>query len=126
MGPTIALHNHSFYLPIVMTSLLNVVALCLLINFAFGDRVEDREYPEGLYTGEVNDKGQRHGQRRLVWHNGHVHEGEFREDRPNGLGVYTDERGNVFKGEYENGKRSLNGDVEFQFANGASFKGRAI
>lgn len=52
-------------------------------------RVTEKEYPEGVYSGDVDeDTGRRHGTGTLVWKNGDRHQGEFRDDRPNGQGTY--------------------------------------
>ena len=57
--------------------------------------VTEKEYPEGLYTGETNEEGERHGHGILVWKNGDRHEGEFRNDRPNGPGKYYYKNGEI-------------------------------
>ena len=106
----------------MMMMTVNSFILFIIIATVKGETVADKEYPEGLFTGQVNERGERHGQGRLVWKNGDVHEGGFADDRPHGNAVYTDRRGNVFRGRYENGKRA-DGEVEVDFADGNTFRG---
>ena len=43
----------------------------------------------GTYTGDINVEGKRHGGGRMVYDSGNSYEGEFREDKFEGRGVYT-------------------------------------
>lgn len=56
-------------------------------------------YPNGaVYKGECNGQNQKHGKGVFVDERGNVFEGEFRNDKINGRGKYTTTEGTVYDG----------------------------
>ncbi|TRY72177.1 hypothetical protein TCAL_09063 [Tigriopus californicus] len=107
-------------------SVLTLVQILAIVSAILGELVIEKEYTEGFYTGDVNEKGQRHGQGVLRWKNGDKHAGRFQDNLPNGPGTYFFKNGVIgdrFIGEYTNGRRS-NGNGTLLFSNGNSFEGR--
>ena len=54
--------------------------------------------------------------------NSYVYKGEWKKNKKNGFGEYTDQKGNVFKGIYKNDKRNGEG-VLYNNAKKKSTKG---
>lgn len=75
-------------------SVLSLVQIFAVVNAILGELVIEKEYTEGFYTGDVNEKGQRHGQGVLRWRNGDKHAGTFQDNLPNGPGTYFFKNGN--------------------------------
>jgi hypothetical protein len=106
------------------------------------DKVKrEAESEHNIYTGEKNEKGEKHGTGKMEYKNGDVYEGQWADDlrqgkgkitflnkssydgnwskgQINGRGVYTYFNGNVYTGLFENGvpmghgkMTYLNGDV---------------
>jgi len=61
----------------------------------------------GVYTGDCRN-GKAEGQGKSVGL--HSYEGEFKAGLPDGEGIYTDEKGSVFKGQFKKGKREGYGE----------------
>lgn len=59
----------------------------------------------GVYDGELNDKGERHGKGRMVFSNGCEYLGDWKNDKMDGNGKYTYNQPNgitTYEGEFEN------------------------
>ena len=56
-----------------------------------------------------------------IYPNGDRYEGEFRDDKSNGLGVYKFANGNRYEGEFQKGK--FNGKGVYKFTNGNRYEG---
>jgi len=72
----------------------------------------------GIYYGEVNDKGEKHGKGRMVEHDGYVHDGDWKNNKMNGNGKLIDPDGNVvydgnFKDNLLHGHGVYNAPCEF-------------
>ena len=55
-------------------------------------------YQNGYYEGEVNFRGERHGYGVYQWNTGNRYEGEWRDDKREGRGIYTSEDGKTWEG----------------------------
>ena len=65
---------------------------------------------KGIYTGQVNENGQKHGLGRWVWNGGQVtYEGMFYEDKYHGYGRYIDVYSFLYQGRFEEGLRQGHG-----------------
>ena len=65
--------------------------------------LEDGEWKEDKYTGEMKD-GKQHGRGVLVEANGDRYEGDWRDGKPHGRGDMVWANGDRYEGEYRNGK----------------------
>lgn len=66
---------------------------------------------EGLFTGQINSSGERHGDGRLVYLNGDIYEGRWENDLKSGFGELKLTDGSVFRG-YWQGNQLVHGDVK--------------
>ena len=98
---------------------------------AFGQVQETKTYKDGsVYTGQFNGKGKKQGSGRMVWSNGNQYEGEWKNDKPNGEGVFTYANGEGVK-IWPNGDRyegsfsmgHLSGQGTCRFHDGAVYTG---
>ena len=77
--------------------------------------------PNGRYEGEVRE-GKLDGQGVFTWPDGQRYEGEFRDGRRDGHGILVDFNGNRYEGEWHNDK--LNGPgVAVDIHTGARYEG---
>lgn len=77
-----------------------------------------KKYSNGVYEGEVNEEGKRHGKGKYTWSNGNIYEGDFVEGKCTGTGKYIFANGNLYEGGFENGQRTgygkltrINGEI---------------
>lgn len=86
-----------------------IVSITLLfistVSFAQNCKVLDPDLA-GVYTGECKS-GKAEGLGKAV--GTHTYEGEFKGGLPDGIGTYSDEKGNSFKGGFKKGKREGEG-----------------
>eukprot|EP00824_Muranothrix_gubernata_P014838 TRINITY_DN30768_c0_g1_i2.p1 TRINITY_DN30768_c0_g1~~TRINITY_DN30768_c0_g1_i2.p1 ORF type:complete len:208 (+),score=44.94 TRINITY_DN30768_c0_g1_i2:76-624(+) len=68
-----------------------------------------RSKRRGKYKGATNTHGQPHGHGIMVYGNGDVYEGEWKEGRYHGHGTYSYGRGGMFDGEWARGRKSGHG-----------------
>ena len=82
------------------------------------------KFPDGdIYEGEFKN-GKRHGKGIYTFADGEKHIGEFKNDTLNGRGISFFISGNKYEGEFKNGKR--HGRGVFTFANGEKYTGEYI
>ena len=63
-------------------------------------------YDKGVYTGQVNESGQKHGLGRWTWNGGQVfYEGMFHQDKYHGYGRFIDVYSFCYVGQFEHGLR---------------------
>ena len=65
------------------------------------------------FTGDMNERGERHGQGKCVYENGSVYEGSWKNNLKDGMGKYTFSRGDVYEGEFRDGK--MNGKGKYMY-----------
>ncbi len=87
--------------------------------------LEDKEWKESKYTGEMKD-GKKHGYGVLMWADGGRYEGEWKDGKEHGHGVMvwgpdTEWAGDRYEGGMENGK--THGRGTYYFANGDKCEG---
>lgn len=80
-----------------------------------------KEYGSGYYVGELNERGQRHGQGAYYWESGAKYEGGWENGYHEGYGemIYNDK--STYKGYWVKSKRE--GQGETVYASGNSYKG---
>jgi hypothetical protein len=74
------------------------------------------------YSGQFNEKGQKHGLGIQTWHDGQEYAGEFRNDIPHGGGRESYPDGTWYIGTYQGGRRS--GWGRYQAKNGITYIGQ--
>ena len=74
-----------------------------------------------VYYGQVNDKHQKHGIGTLVYDNGFMYQGMFKNDQMDGLGFSLDHKLNRYMGEHQEGQR--NGAGIFRVHDGRVYEG---
>ena len=78
---------------------------------AMGD--EEGEAPEPGYTGERNERKERHGTGTAVFVNGDKFEGGYANGRRHGQGKYTFKSGAVYEGAYHNNAKHGTGKMSY-------------
>ena len=66
---------------------------------------EIQESGNGIYVGQFDEYGNRHGQGVYIWDRGDVYIGEFENNMVSGHGTITYENGNVYTGDWTSGKQ---------------------
>ena len=64
-----------------------------------------RRYSNGVYVGELDGDGQRHGMGEYYWHSGSVYTGEYRNGDRHGRGTFTYPNGDVYEGGWAGNER---------------------
>ena len=82
--------------------------------------LEDGEWKEDVYEGELKD-GKWHGHGVYEWADGGRYEGDWKDGMKHGRGVYVWASGARYEGEFRDGK--FNGRGLFVFANGNRYEG---
>ena len=84
------------------------------------DSVEYVQGPPG-YSGQLNEENQPHGFGKQRCRNGDVYEGNWQNGKPHGKGYYQYSSGAYYRGEFNQGIR--HGKGEYAFANGQLYDG---
>lgn len=72
-------------------------------NFSNGLTSLNIQFPEGgVYDGETNSKGEKHGDGQIVFPNGCVYEGSWENDKASGMGILKLLNGEMYEGEFKN------------------------
>ena len=76
--------------------------LCVLILFSCNssNKVSTIDFHDGTYSGELDDKGRKHGIGTYKWLDGSFYEGDFEKDLRNGSGHFKWANGETYKGDY--------------------------
>ncbi|XP_051174412.1 radial spoke head 1 homolog [Leptopilina boulardi] len=75
----------------------------------------------GIYDGERNEKGERHGSGKTILPNGDMYDGNYRHGLREGNGIYCFKNGARFKGEWHEGKK--HGQGFFWYPDGTRYEG---
>nr|CAD7196151.1 unnamed protein product [Timema douglasi] len=73
------------------------------------------------YEGERNDSNQRHGQGRALLPNGDVYEGQYRNGKRHGGGLYVFRGGARYEGQWKKGVK--HGEGKFHYPDGSWYEG---
>ena len=95
-------------------------------NQAVAKEIKD---PDGqIYSGEVNEFGMPHGKGTVTYNSdssryqdGTIYEGEWKDGKMHGQGVFRYASGNVYEGEWKDNKR--HGQVVYRYADGDVYEG---
>ncbi|XP_057312206.1 radial spoke head 1 homolog [Hydractinia symbiolongicarpus] len=81
----------------------------------------DTENDIGVYDGDRNADGARHGHGKACFPNGDIYEGEYEDGKRNGCGSYKFKAAK-YVGKYSNGKRQ--GDGQMYYPDGSTYNGQ--
>ena len=98
-----------------------VFVIALLISCNSSKKVAAIDFFDGSYTGEVDDKGKKHGKGTYRWFDGSFYEGDFKDDLRHGLGNFKWTNGESYKGEYLQDQRTGNGI--YTWPDGSKYEG---
>jgi hypothetical protein len=81
-------------------------ALTISVFFTQCKKEEEKrkDYDNGYYIGEFNEKGERHGQGTYYWNSGDIYDGAWKESHKHGLGTFTFKDGSTFTCEWKDGE----------------------
>eukprot|EP00698_Gefionella_okellyi_P006608 TRINITY_DN15931_c0_g1_i1.p1 TRINITY_DN15931_c0_g1~~TRINITY_DN15931_c0_g1_i1.p1 ORF type:complete len:332 (-),score=59.72 TRINITY_DN15931_c0_g1_i1:14-937(-) len=68
----------------------------------------------GLYAGDRDDQGRRHGKGKAILPNGDQYDGQYATGLRHGTGKYTFIKGGVYEGDYLNNKRQGSGSMIYK------------
>ena len=74
------------------------------------------EYDPGMYNGDYNAEGERHGMGDCTWRDGTTYKGEWTRNMRDGRGEYLRPNGEYYKGMWKNDLK--NGEGEVRMPNG--------
>ena len=80
-----------------------------------------KDYDNGYYIGEFNDKEERHGTGTYYWNSGNVYEGQWENNSRSGQGKLTYSNGNIYEGNWKESVRD--GQGTFTWTSGAKYTG---
>eukprot|EP01084_Bolivina_argentea_P031252 57841_1 len=93
------------------------ITLCKEIKYKENDK-----WKRDKYIGGVNKYiGKRNGIGKMIWTNGDVYEGEWKNGKRDGYGRYMYKSGNIYYGNYKDGKR--NGYGTYLYKSGSIHQG---
>lgn len=79
---------------------------------------------ENVYLGELDEDSRRHGYGKITYFNGDSYEGNWSEDKPDGLGIYRWRDGGWYEGEFAEGK--MNGKGKRVYSSGNVYVGEFV
>jgi hypothetical protein len=79
---------------------------------------------ENIYKGQINEEGKREGFGKINYFGGDSYQGQWKNDRPEGLGLYIWKLGGRYLGNFEKGLP--NGEGERIYNSGNYFKGNFL
>jgi len=80
-----------------------------------------KKFTDGVYKGEIDKKGNKHGKGLIIWNDGSSYEGEFKKDLRHGNGLFNWDNGESYKGEYTKDART--GIGIYQWPDGSKYEG---
>ncbi|XP_076303695.1 radial spoke head 1 homolog [Lasioglossum baleicum] len=86
-----------------------------------GEKGEEETNPLGLYDGERNDKGDRHGQGKALLPNGDMYVGQYCKGLRHGRGLYVFKIGARYDGDWRHGVKY--GQGTFWYPDGTRYDG---
>ena len=86
------------------------------ISYIFVNEIINKEFP-GTYTGKwYNNNNKPYGEGIMTFSDGEIYEGEWKDGKIDGKGTYNFSNGNVYKGEFKD--NGINGQGTFNYFNG--------
>jgi hypothetical protein len=80
-------------------------------------------YEDGTYDGEVDKNGKKHGKGKMTYFNGEIYDGEWGNDKPNGMGKYVHPNGTTtYEGEFKDDEFSGYGEYKSAVQNRDGYK----
>jgi len=94
----------------------------VISNVTSGTRIDRGDGMKGTYDGELNSNNERDGRGIMTWDNGHLYNGEWRDDQRHGYGAYIFPDGSHFIGEFRSGR--MEGKGVYEYATGDKYVGQ--
>jgi hypothetical protein len=85
-------------------------------------KLKIKHYPEGVYQGKLNNKGQRHGKGSFLWDTGEMYVGYWKLNKMSGEGIFCFANGGYMIGEFLD--NNFNGAFYISVKNGNCFFGK--
>jgi hypothetical protein len=107
-----------------MIKLLTQSFLVIFVITTFSCRSNEtvvKKFQDGVYKGEVDKKGNKHGNGLIIWNDGSSYQGEFQKDLRHGNGLFNWENGESYEGEYTKDERT--GIGIYRWPDGAKYEG---
>jgi len=92
-----------------------------LSSFDEYNQMEEMDLQEGRYVGTMTN-GQKHGQGKLIWHEGDTYNGAWSSDMKHGKGIMSWVNGDVYDGTWEQDQRHGE-NCKTTYRNGGAFIG---
>ncbi|CDW86499.1 2-isopropylmalate synthase [Stylonychia lemnae] len=89
----------------------DVVPKPVLLNKLIAGLLDKLNEAGSQYTGDLNAEGLRHGSGKLVYIDGSVYNGAFKNGQRDGYGELTLKDGTLYKGQWKNGKKHGEGKL---------------
>jgi len=95
-----------------------------LSSFEEYNKVEETDLSEGRYVGTMSN-GQKHGQGKLIWHEGDTYDGSWCRDMKHGQGIMSWQNGDVYDGNWVEDQRD-GVECTTTYRNGGRFVGTFV
>jgi hypothetical protein len=83
--------------------------------------MQNQTITEDKYTGEFDEKGHKNGYGEIVYKNGDVYEGDWKDDRKHGYGKMKYSNGNFYEGDWKNDRK--HGFGMMNYSDGNTYEG---
>lgn len=80
-----------------------------------------KKFTDGVYKGEIDKKGNKHGNGLIIWNDGSSYQGEFQKDLRHGEGLFNWNNGESYEGEYTKDERT--GIGVYRWPDGSKYEG---
>ena len=91
-------------------------------NNNYYNGVVENKYTDGIYKGDVDDMGRRHGYGIFMYYSSAIYAGQWLEDMQTGQGVHVFENQDRYEGQLLGGKKHGQGRYYF-YKNGNTYNG---
>jgi hypothetical protein len=107
----------------MLNSFIQAFFVILIFSFLSCSSKENvvKKFQDGVYKGQIDKKGRKHGEGIIIWNDGSSYEGSFKKDLRHGTGFFTWKNGESYKGDYLNDIRT--GSGIYRWTDGSFYEG---
>jgi len=107
----------------MLNILIQAFFVILIFSFLSCSSKENvvKKFQDGVYKGQIDKKGRKHGEGIIIWNDGSSYEGDFQKDLRHGTGFFTWKNGESYKGDYLNDIRT--GSGIYRWTDGSFYEG---
>ena len=107
----------------MLNTLIQAFFVILIFSFLSCSSKENvvKKFQDGVYKGQIDKKGRKHGEGIIIWNDGSSYEGDFQKDLRHGTGFFTWKNGESYKGDYLNDIRT--GSGIYRWNDGSFYEG---